>query len=122
MQSDDQDNLPVVDASRTTLGVKLHDGPDIPMDRDALVYPGTGGMSVAPAPEDLPIGYRPRSLGGRSRRPVWEFDLGNLPSDLAFRPTSATHGVIEPGRVLHVDEYQRALHSLRAFWRIAVPK
>src|SRR5438105_1332185 len=118
MQSNDRDNLPVIDASRTTLGVKLHDSPDIRMDRDALVYPRTGGMSVAPTPEDLPAGYRPRSLGGRSGRPVWEFDLGNLPSDLAFRPTSATHGVIEPARVMPVDEYQQALHSLRAFWRI----
>jgi len=107
---------PAVDASRTTLGVKLRDSPDILMDEHRFVYPKTGGLSVAPTPAALPTTKRPKALGGTSRYPVWKLDIGRLPPELVLRPVSANHGLIEPSQPTKVEEFQRALHNLEQLW------
>ena len=109
---------PEVDASRTTLGVKLRDGPDILMDEDRLVYPRTGGLSVAPEPNLLPTARRPKQLGGTSRFPVWVLDLDRLPEALTFRATYDAHGLIEPAQVMRVEAFQAELHRLQPHWKL----
>ena len=105
-----------MDASRTTLGVKLRDSPDMLMDEHRFVYPKTGGLSVAPIPASLPTSKRPPALGGTSRNPVWKLDIDNLPASLVLRPTSTKHGLIEPTEPTRAEEYQRAIHGLEALW------
>lgn len=107
---------PAVSASRTTLGVKLRDSPDILMDEHRFVYPKTGGLSVAPTPAALPTSKRPPALGGTSRNPVWKLDVDHLPPGLVLRPVSANHGLIEPIQPMKVEEFQRALYSLEPHW------
>ncbi|HYM66995.1 MAG TPA: hypothetical protein VEW68_06870 [Patescibacteria group bacterium] len=107
---------PAVDASRTTLGVKLRDSPDILMDGHRFVYPKTGGLSVAPTPSALPTSKRPPALGGTSRHPVWKLDVDLLPPELVLRTVSANHGLIEPTLPTKAEEFQRQLHKLEPLW------
>lgn len=77
-------------------------------------------MSVSPDdPLRLPAHRLPPSFGGTGKDPVWgigEFALGE---DLAYRPdpADATHGFVEPARIMSFDEYQQALHATRESWR-----
>ena len=107
---------PALGATRTTLGVKIRDSPDILMDADGFVYPKTGGLSVAPTPSHLPLSKRPIALGGNSRLPVWRLDLDHLPGSLFCRATSGSHRAIEPAAPMRLAEFQEGIYGLQALW------
>ncbi len=108
------DGLPKTGPTARQLGVRPHD--DIPV-TGGNVSPMTGGMSVAPdTPGNLPSHRRPPSLGGTGKDPVWEFDLNNLGDGVRFRQDSQTHGLLEPGSVMSIDEFQKALAELAKYW------
>lgn len=79
-------------------------------------------MSVSPPPlANLPEHRRPPEFGGYGRDPVYEFDIGELPSELLYRPDSkdpARHGFIEPAQRMTFESYQRAIHETRGLWRL----
>jgi hypothetical protein len=86
---------------------------------DDLVSPGGGGMSVAPDnPFYLQRHRRPASLGGIGLDPVWKIESDDLGRDLQSHQDSATHGVIEPKRIMTLWEFQEALARTRDKWRL----
>lgn len=87
-----------------------------------LVYPGHGGLSVAPDdPTALPKFRKPPSLGGHGPDPVWSLDLSDLGPDLGFRQDKPGHGLIEPSRPMTLQEFQDALAATRFRWQLAFP-
>src|SRR5262245_2122963 len=108
---DDPLGGPAIGPSARTLGVRpaAPPGGDIPV-AGGQVHPNTGGMSVAPDDlMNLPPIRRPKSLGGSGKDPVWYIDIDLLGSDLAFVQDKSTHGLIEPGRSMTLDEFLKAL-------------
>ena len=126
----DEDGLPRVGSTGRTLGARpgypgdpAEPEPDIHVSASGNVYPETGGVSVAiPPPDNLPPHRRPPKHGGKDKRlEVYELETGDLPDELEERidPNNpARHVFIEPSRVMGFEEYQRALHSTRGFWRV----
>lgn len=109
--SRDADGSPRVEPTARGLGVRPHY--DVIPDRDGIILPGNGGMSVNPRPDDLP-----RWLLKRNCVP-WVLDSDELPDSLAHRWDSKTHGLIEPARAMRLDDFQVALTETRAKWREA---
>ena len=106
---------PMVGPSARMLGVRPT--VDIPVFA-GQVQPNTGGMSVAlDRPENLHRLRRPPAYGGKGKDPVWYLGIASLGSDLQFRPDSATHGLIEPARVMSIDDFQKALEATKLLWR-----
>jgi hypothetical protein len=130
---------PLVGNTATTLGVRLPPDPrpDLPVNADGTVDPGTGGMSVAPAWRLLPVWRIPRRLGtrflgakgvqgasGSNQLVCWRTGAGPFTESfvtpgLFFRPEpagSAHHGVVEPAIPMPVTVYQAALAATRDQW------
>lgn len=122
----DVDNSPTVGDTGTTLGARpeRENAPaDIEIRADGIVHPCTGGMSTSPPPvANLQAHRRPKKHGGRGKGiEVFELDTADLPEELRARPDPKAperHVFIEPSRVMSFEEYQRALHSTRALWRL----
>jgi len=136
----DRDGLPKVGNSGSKLGARpeyaedaIHPDDrirpgdritgDIRVDIDGMVQPGTGGISCAMPPiENLPPHRRPPKHGGDARGyEVYELETDDLPDELRERidPYGATrHVFIEPAREMSFADYQQALHSTRALWRV----
>jgi 1-acyl-sn-glycerol-3-phosphate acyltransferase len=108
------DGKPEVGPTARTLGARP--GTDIPVS-DGKVYPGTGGMSVAPSPSDLPAHRRPPEHGGTGKDPVWSIDANDLGPDLQHRPDAPGHGTVQPSRPMTNDKYQSALEQTRDKWK-----
>lgn len=118
----DADGLPMLGETARRLGARP--GTDIPLGRDGLVAPGTGGMSVSPdTPENLPLHRRPPEWGGTGKDPVWLIGSLALGPGLVYRPDPelASHGFVEPSRRMPLDAYQAALAGTRAGWSEASP-
>ena len=102
---------PAVGLSARTLGARPH--VDIPVDPSGSVYPGTGGMSVAPdTPSNLPRHRRPLEHGGTGKDPLWSIQERNLGVHLRYVADTVlvpTHGVIEPTMPMTFAAYQQAL-------------
>jgi hypothetical protein len=115
----DENGLPTLGSSASTLGVRLNK--DIFLKDDGLVHPRTEGMSVAPdRPENIFQPLRPKELGGGGRNPAYGIDVGDLGPSLTFRrdprkPTS--HGFIEPAYPMEFEEYESSILSTAAAWR-----
>src|SRR5436190_894128 len=96
------DGLPVIGPGGRLLGVRPGSSPSpdvLAIDDGDLVFPGGGGMSVAPTdPLALPKHRRPASLGGVGIDPVWAIEVDDLGPDIQFRQARSTHGVIEPSK------------------------
>ena len=109
---------PVVGPSARALGVRPQ--VDIPVDHAGMVYPGTGGMSVAPnTPSNLPRHRRPSAYGGTGKDPVWSIQEQDLGSNLRYVPDAVPaprHGVIEPAITMSFTAYQRALETTAPYW------
>jgi hypothetical protein len=119
---EDPDGLPAVGPSPKMLGVRpgTDPNPDVPtVGPSDPVVPGQGGMSVAPGnPMFLLRHRRPSSLGGTARHPVWVIETEDLGPDLQFRQDRASHGLIEPRRMMTLREYEEALAKTRARWKL----
>jgi hypothetical protein len=135
----DEDGLPQVGNTASRLGARpgyaedevdqedrIRPGdyirPDIRINANGLVQPGTGGISTAVGQIDnLPPHRRPPKHGGDEERyEVYELETDDLPDDLRERidPHGPTrHVFIEPAREMSFEAYQQALHSTRALWR-----
>ncbi len=126
----DEDGWPRVGSTGRTLGARPgypddpeEPEPDIRVDEDGIVYPGTGGMSVAMPPmENLRPHRRPPKHGGGDKKlEVYELETDGLPDELQARadPYGPTvHAFFEPAYEMSFDEYQSALHFTRELWRI----
>lgn len=119
---EDMDGLPAVGQSARMLGVRPGTSatPDVlavhPTDK---VLPGHGGMSVAPAEAmHLQRHRRPASLGGTGREPVWYIEVRDLGPELDFRQDRPTQGLIEPKRLMGLQEFQDALAGTRLNWKL----
>jgi hypothetical protein len=109
---------PAVGPSARTLGARPH--VDIPVDPSGSVYPGTGGMSVAPdTPSNLPRHRRPPEHGGTGKAPLWSIQERNLGVHLRYVADTVlvpTHGVIEPTIPMPFAAYQQALAETAPYW------
>lgn len=111
----DENGLPLTGESARTLGVRK--SVDIPVDENGMVYPFTGGMSVAPdTPSNLPRHRRPAGYGGTGKDPVWELQVEQLPAGLYFLQDSPTHGLIMPGLPMSYDTYKTLLEKTQVLW------
>ena len=93
---------------------------DVKPDREGMVAPGTGGMSVTPnSPAGLPPHLRPISLGGQTSLPVFWISSTRLGGLLAFQPALKhpdRHGFVEPAMAMKLDAYQDALCDTKPAW------
>jgi len=113
---------PMVGPYNFALGVRT-DGPPVDIEvRDGYVRPASDGLrgrglSVAPGdPRNLNPRHRPSVLDGTGSYPVWCISSGDLGSRLRYRPTSPTHGVIEPAQRMTLNEYEEAIEATRTRW------
>lgn len=122
------DGLPEVGRSGRTLGVRIPR--DITPDETGLVWPGQGGMSVAPdSPWSLPHHRRPRGMGRGSTGPGDDRVFSLAPEALvthglvARRDPGApvVHALVEPARGVRLDEFERSLAATRPCWDQAWP-
>jgi hypothetical protein len=112
------DGLPKIGRTGRELGVRTA-GPtrDLPVNREGLVEPGTGGMSVAlDAAQNLPKPRLPRSLGGEGRDPVFTMFSEEVPRTLVLRVDRYPHALIEPGRRCFLLDFESALAGTRPLW------
>ena len=105
---------PKVGNTARTLGARPN--VDIPIDKNGMVYPETGGISVAPSPEDLPAHRRPSAFDGTGKEPVWKMSTSDLGSDLAYVQDKPNHGTIQPSKPMPFDDYQKALEGTQRNW------
>jgi hypothetical protein len=125
----DEGGKPVIGDKARMLGVRTN-GTDIPIDGDGSVQPGTGGLSVSPNWQDLPLFLIPRRLQsivkdarGNNRLACFRlsdfsFAAAQIDEQLWMRPDSVNHGIIEPTYKMKFDDYQRALAATRDSWAI----
>lgn len=126
---------PLVGNGANQLGVRDDPArPELPIADDGTVHRGTGGLSVSPSMERLPVHLIPKRLkslfpGARgSNNKPWlvswhmgegEFVSGPVTDELDFRldPRSPdAHGFIEPARQMFLSAYQAALGATRDSW------
>ncbi|MCT4665919.1 MAG: hypothetical protein N4A45_11875 [Flavobacteriales bacterium] len=103
--------LPKVEPSARGLGVRPN--VDIPVDSNGIVSPGTGGMSMSPSSDDLPLHRKPPAFGGTGKDSIWKIDTEDLGDDLKYVPDKPGHGTIQPKRKMTLDSYQKALAKLK---------
>jgi hypothetical protein len=126
---------PQLGNTATTLGVRVPPAanPDLPVDPQGSVRPGSGGMSVAPAWRLLPIHRIPRRLRPRFPRAAgsnqlfcWRmgegaFAAGPVVAGLDLRPDphhAARHGFVEPSHEMKLLDYQAALAATQPHWLV----
>ncbi len=89
---------------------------DIKVDPDGRVHPARGGMSVTPDdPGRLPPHFRPVSLGGYGKLPVFGIAVVRLGERLSYRPDPkrpARHGFVEPGASMPLGAYAPAWEEI----------
>src|SRR5919199_3345781 len=104
----DENGWPRVGSTGRTLGARpgypedpKEPEPDIHVDSNGVVYPETGGASVAiPPMKNLPPHRRPPKHGGRDKKlEVYELETDTLPDELRARRDPFgpnVHAFIEP--------------------------
>lgn len=120
MQADGE--RPRVGDSARALGVRV-DGanPDVIPDTDGNVHPGSG-MSVSPDdPLNLPSHRRPQEFLGTGKDPIWQMEHHGLQTTLAYRPTSITHGQVEPDQAMSLNDYRLELAETQDSWECTHP-
>lgn len=105
----DNNGVPETGTFARTLGARAEK--NIHVDQSGMVYPGTGGMSVAPDPKDLNDIHKPYEFGGIGKDPAWVILTSDLGPDLKYVPDSSTHGTIQPVRTMSYNDYQNALEK-----------
>ena len=103
--------------------------PDVTPDSIGNVFPGIGGMSVAPSIGALKPHLIPKRLRGRfpdatgsNGRVIWSMGDGlfadaPIAANLKLRVTSKLHGHVEPDAPMHIDKFQNALAATQNDWR-----
>jgi hypothetical protein len=78
-------------------------------------------MSVTADPRRLPAPLRPeRFRGGSGRLPLYQIDPATLGGDLVLEPARPrAHAIVQPARVMHIIDYQKALWRSRLAWEEA---
>jgi hypothetical protein len=126
---------PELGYSASSLGVRVPpDGsPDITPDENGVVYPDSGGMSVAPSWRRLPTHRIPKRLKSKAPDAIgsnslfcWRMGDGPflkeaLTGDLALSPDAGedpAHGVVEPARAMPMSAYQAAIGATREQWTV----
>jgi hypothetical protein len=93
---------------------------DVKVDPDGQVHPDRGGMSVTPDdPARLPPHFRPVSLGGYGKLPVFGIGVARLGERLSYRPDPkkpARHGFVEPALTMPLATYRTALAATAPAW------
>jgi hypothetical protein len=92
---------------------------DIQPRHDGTVAPERKGMSVNANPRRLPVPLRPEWLAnGGGVLPLYDIEPAIIPErDLALEPPRPkAHAVVQPARVMPIDEYQKALCVTRDHW------
>ena len=111
------DGLPVCGPKATNLGVRER---DLPPDEEGMVPPDSGGMSTTPDdPRLLPEEFRPESLGGLGRLPVFALEVTKLGPSLRARRDPRKprkHAFIEPASRMLFGEYERLIHQTAPDW------
>lgn len=124
---------PLVGTDDNMLGVRTapHDGADIAVDGNGLVYPNTGGMSVSKDWRRLPAllipgrlrAICPHARGSESysifRYGDGLYETGPLANDLSLSWGVKYHGTIEPAKATLLSTYQAALAVTCEQWSIA---
>ncbi len=110
------DGRPECSCERNKLGATPM---DIEPAADGTVAPQAKGMSVTADPRRLPAPLRPeRFPGGSGRLPLFELDANALGAELSLHPGAPhAHAVLQPGRAMHIREYQQALWRTRPAWQ-----
>lgn len=110
---------PVIGTGDAMLGARVPI--DIKVDPDGHVHAGRGGMSVTPNdPALLPPHFRPVSLGGFGKLPVFGFEATGLGDKLSYRPDPKRpmkHGFVEPRAVMTIAAYQFAIATTAPLWQ-----
>lgn len=117
MKIDPADRKPLIGTRRNMLGVRPTDpnnmNPRRRFDVDAVagsdpILPGTRkGLSGSTV-----LGV----LFPDEDEAIWEIDDGDLLPDFRPVPDNPPHHVLEPTRVMTLDEYQAGLAATRAVW------
>lgn len=116
---------PLIEQSRRGLGVKIDPkDSDIFVDENGNVQPFSGGMSVSPYDlTNLPGFKLSERFGGTAKKPdpVWCINSAfvSLTGGLFFNPdvpAGATHGTIQPLRMMSLQRYQDYLSSTQSYW------
>jgi hypothetical protein len=75
------------------------------------------GLSVAPiSPLNLHPNFRPKTIGGNGKDPVWAIDSRQLGPMLFFDQDTPTHGTIAPAYRMTTSAYKEALAFTRPLW------
>ena len=93
--------------------------------RTGWVFPRTGGMSTTPDdPRFLPEEFRPESLGGFGRLPVYSIDVSQLGRGLLARRDARKphkHAFVEPASKMLFSEYEQLVYQTAPDWRKEAP-
>ena len=129
---------PQVASGAKALGVRAGSGPntDIGVDAEGNVHPATGGMSVSPSLDLLPMHRVPRRLkkkypdrfpGATASDRFWcwwmgdgPFEAGRVAAKLVLRPDPEMpkeHGFVEPDKKMSLSDYEAALAATRDQWQ-----
>jgi len=123
---------PLVADTARGLGVRIGGGTntDIPVDSNGNVAPNTGGMSVAPRWQDLPLHRIPRRLRnivpsavGNDKDACWRMGDGPFVEDavadgLMLRPDRTAHGNVEPSETMSLVRYRGFIAATREVWEV----
>lgn len=124
----DENGLPVVGPSSSTLGVRL--GIDIDLDAQNNVLVNGKGMSVAPGWRDVNPNCIPKRLrpllpgaGGSNntfcfRRGEGPFQRGPFANGVNLEPDSPKHGNVVPAQAVPLATYEADLEATRSDWQI----
>lgn len=93
---------------------------DLPPDQNGMVFPNLGGMSTTPDdPRNLPREFRPESLGGSGRLPVFSIKVAKLDPALQARrdpKKPLKHAFVEPASGMLFSDYEALICQTAADW------
>ena len=123
----EDDNLPLIGPTSTTLGVRP--STDVDLDAQSNVLVNGKGMSVAPNWRDINVNRVPRRMrvivpGARGSNNTFCFRMGNgafmqgpVAPGLTLEPDSPRHGNVAPAQVVPLATYERDLAATRPEWQ-----
>lgn len=122
----EEDGMPKLGASATTLGVRI--GKDIETDDGYVHLPDfqrdqKNGVSCSPSVSDLPAFAIPVEWGGRNTRvQVWKIRVEDLGRQLTAEQDGQTHISVGPARTMTFDAYVQAIQSTAPKWELVAAK
>ena len=124
----DPDGLPRIGRSARMLGVRMPE--DIAPDKDGMVRPGIGGMSVAPdSVWSIPNHRRPRGMQRGSTGPATDLIFAVIHVSLASTNLAVRldpnrpqlHAFVEPAIQMEFSTYEANLAETRGDWKKVWP-